>query len=189
MKQWSRNMRKVLQRSADGFSLLEVVFSTGILAAGLLSLAGAMAIGMQHMGGSSPGLIAREKAREAVESVHTARDTRVITWAQIKNTQNGGVFVAGAQSMRTPGVDGLVNTADDGSTEQQRSAGLDGLLGTSDDVLIPLTDYTREIQITDIVDANNVVNPNLRQLRVIVTYKVGGMTRNYTLTTFISSFS
>lgn len=182
-------MRRVLHQSAEGFTLLETMISTGILAAGLLSLAGAMALGMQHMGGSTPGLIAREKAREAIESVHTARDTRVITWAQIRNTADGGVFVAGAQQMRTPGVDGLINTADDGSVERQRSAGLDGLLNTSDDVLVPLTDYTREIQITDIVDANNVVNPNLRQLRVVVTYKVGGMTRTYSLMTFISSFS
>lgn len=183
------HMRSRLHQSAEGFSMIETVVSTGILAAGLMSLAGVLAIGTTHMAGSSPGLIAREKAREAVESVHTARDTRIITWAQIKNIQNGGVFVANAQPLGTPGTDGLVNTPDDGSVERQRTAGLDGLLGTSDDALTPLTDFTREIQITDIVDANNVVNPNLRQIRVVITYKVGGWWRTYTLTTFISSFS
>lgn len=182
-------MRSVLQQSAEGFSMVETVISTAILATGLLSLAGVLAIGTQHMGGSTSGLIAREKAREAVESVHTARDTRVITWAQIRNVPDGGVFLANAQQLKTPGVDGLTNTADDGAVEEQRTAGLDNLLGTSDDVVTPLTDFTREILITNIVDTNNVVNPNLRQIQVIVRYKVGGAWRTYTLTTFISSYS
>ena len=56
-----------------------------ILTVGLLGLAQAFYLGMQHMSTSSANLIAREKAREAVESVHTARDTRTITWAQIRN--------------------------------------------------------------------------------------------------------
>ena len=181
--------RSALGQSAEGFSMVEAVISAGILATGLLSLAGVLAIGTQHMGGSSPGLIAREKAREAVESVHTARDTRVITWAQIRNVPDGGVFLAGPQSLKIPGTDGLMNTADDGAVEAQRTAGLDGILGNNDDVRIKLTDFTREIQITNIVDANNIVNANLRQIKVIITYKVGGAWRTYTLTTFISSFS
>ena len=49
-----------------------------ILATGLLSLAGVFVLGLNHLASSSAALIAREKAREAVESVHTARDTRVI---------------------------------------------------------------------------------------------------------------
>ena len=61
-------MRSVTDRSADGFSLIEVIVATGILATGLLSLAGVFSLGMVHMAGSSPGIIAREKAREAVES-------------------------------------------------------------------------------------------------------------------------
>ena len=182
-------MRRSLHQSAEGFSMIETIIATAILATGLLSLAGVLAIGTTHMAGSSPGLVAREKAREAVESVHTARDTRVITWAQIRNIQDGGVFLANARPLATPGVDGLVNTADDGALEEQRTAGLDGILGTADDPRMPLNDFTREIQITNIVDANNVVDQNLRQIRVIVTYKVGGAWRTYTLTTFISSFS
>src|SRR4051794_24894141 len=62
-------------RHADaGFSLVEVIIAMGILATGLLSLAGVFTLGMRHLAGSSYNLIAREKAREAVESVHTARD-------------------------------------------------------------------------------------------------------------------
>ena len=74
---------------------------------------------MAHLSGVVGRLIAREKAREAVESVHSARDMRVITWAQIRNVQQGGVFLAGAQPLRTAGADGLVNTADDGALESR----------------------------------------------------------------------
>ena len=165
--------------------------ATGILATGLLSLAGVFALGMRHMAGSSPGVIAREKAREAVESVHTARDTGDLSWAKIRNVPDGGVFLVGPQSLKTTGLDGFVNTADDGpGIEQLRSAGPDGILGNTDDILVPLNDFNREIQITNLMlDADpTVVNANLRQIKVIVNYKADGRWRAYTLTTFVSSF-
>jgi hypothetical protein len=156
----------------------------------VLALAGVLAIGLRHVSGSSPSLIAREKAREAVESVHTARDTGALSWGTIRNTTNGGVFLTGARPLKTAGADGLVNTADDGSLEQLRAPGRDGILGTADDVLTPLTNFTREIQITDLTrDATTVVNPNLRQIVVIVRYQVNGGWQSYRLTTYVSSFS
>ena len=92
-----------------------MIVATGILATGLLSLAGVFSLGMVHMAGSTPGLIAREKAREAVESVHTARDTGDLPWTKIQNVAAApGVFLTGAQPLKIAGVDGLVNTADDG---------------------------------------------------------------------------
>ena len=183
------DMRSVTHQSADGFSLVEVIVATGILATGLLSLAGVFSIGMIHMAASSPGVISREKAREAVESVHTARDTGNLPWAKIKNTPSGGVFLTGAQLMYAAGVDGLANTADDAAAGLEKLPGNDNILGTSDDVT--LTDYTREIQISDLFmdGSTTVVNPNLRQITVIVKYKVSGYWRTYTLTTYISSFS
>jgi hypothetical protein len=181
-------MRGVTYRSTAGFWLIETMMATTILASGLLSLAGVFAIGLQHVAGSSPTVIAREKAREAIESVFTARDTRVIAWAQIRNAPAGGVFLANAQPLLTPGTDGLVNTADDGPIESLRSAGPDQILGTVDDILIPLTNYTREIRITDVLE-NGVVDPNLRQIQVIIRFEVNSMWRTYTLTTYISSFS
>jgi Prokaryotic N-terminal methylation motif len=171
-----------------GFSLVETVIALGILATGLLSLAGVFVLGLSHLAGSSNNLIAREKAREAVESVHTARDTRVVTWAQIRNVSDGGVFLNGAQSIKTIGDDGLVNTADDGGVETQLGPGPDGILGNSDDTSTPLTDYTRQIVISDLMDGG-VLNTTLRQITVIVTYKVNRATRTYTLTTYISSIS
>jgi hypothetical protein len=178
--------------SEQGFSLIEMVVAAGILATGLLSLAGILVLGLNHLKSSSPSLIAREKAREAVESVHTARDTRVITWSQIKNVSAGGVFVDGDQPMNKPGLDGLVNTADDATAglEEQVSAGVDGILGNTDDVHTPLRDFTRKIAITNLLDAQGNVNPDLRQIQVTVRYKVGSTNwRTYTLTTYISSYS
>jgi type II secretory pathway pseudopilin PulG len=171
-----------------GFSLVETVFALGILATGLLSLAGVFVLGLNHLAGSSNNLIAREKAREAVESVHTARDTRVITWAQIRNVSNNGVFLDGQQSVRNAGPDGLVNTADDVGIETQLGPGPDGTLGTADDTSTPLNDYKRQVVISDLV-TNGVANPTLRQITVTVFYKVGQATRSYTLTTYISSIS
>jgi hypothetical protein len=183
-------MRRITHASS-GFSLVETIVATGILATGLLSLAAVFGLGMRHLAGSTPGLIAREKAREAVESVHTARDTGDLAWAKIRNVAAGGVFLAGPQPLKYTGLDGLVNTADDPSTiETMRTPGPDKILGNSDDLYVPLTDFNREIQITDMMlDSNpNLVNANLRQIKVIVNYKVAGGWRAYTLTTYVSSF-
>lgn len=174
--------------SEAGFSLIETVIATGILATGLLSLAGVFAMGLTNLASSSANLIAREKAREAIESVHTARDTRIISWAQIRNASSGGVFQNGAQPLRKPGSDGLVNTADDVGIEESLGPGKDNRLGTADDVLTPLSTYTREIIISELL-TNGVPNPNLRQLQVIVTYTMGSNRRSYTLTTYVSSIS
>ena len=178
-------MTKTTTRSDRGFSLVETIIATAVLSAGLLSMAGAYAIGAMHMRASSPGLIAREKAREAIESVHTARDTGNYSWDKIANVgSHTGIFLTGDKDLKIPGADGLVNTADDGAIEQLRAVGPDGVLGTSDDVLTPLIDYKRSITISDITG-----NANLRQVDVVVKFKVGGMWRTYALTTFISSYS
>jgi prepilin-type N-terminal cleavage/methylation domain-containing protein len=198
--------RRPVAGGDGGFSLIETMIAMAILATGLLSLAGVFILGLNHLSNSSAALIAREKAREAVESVHTARDTRVITWCQIYNVASvrsaacvaapAGVFVNGVQPLRKPGPDGLVNTADDLEIEEALSPGPDNVLGNADDVRTPLTGFTREIEITEIV-TNGVANPNLRRVRVRIRY--GSQVRNqsgvleperlYELTTYISSIS
>jgi prepilin-type N-terminal cleavage/methylation domain-containing protein len=172
---------------AAGFTLLEALIAMAILSFGVLGLAQAYYTGMQHMATSSANLIAREKAREAVESVHTARDTRTITWAEIRNVADGGVFLDGAQPLYAAGADGLVNTADDAAAgvETQRAPGPNGILGDADDVLTPLTGFQRRVDINELTP----VNPALRELVITITYTVGPQQRTYTLRTYISSFS
>jgi prepilin-type N-terminal cleavage/methylation domain-containing protein len=176
-------------KNDKGFTLVETMVAMGILAIGLLSLAGVFTLGLRHMQTSSPGLIAREKAREAIESVHTARDTRVITWAQIRNQAQGGIFADGEQDMEKPGLDGLVNTNDDDGVEEVIDPGYDRILGTADDKKTPLSTFKRTIRINNLFDPLGNLNPSLRELVVTISYRVGNTTRSYTLTTYISSVS
>lgn len=181
----------------DGFSLIEVVIATSIFAVALLGLAQAFVLGLNHLSTSSANLIAREKAREAIESVHTARDMRVITWARIRNenavaaddaawgtcnSDGGGVFNNGNQPLAAAGADGLVNTDDDGAVETVTAPGPDGRVGTDDDFDQPLENFAREIEICDL-------NNDLREIRVTIRYNVGQQQRQYRLRTYISSFS
>jgi len=179
--------RPAPSRRDAGFTLIEALMAMVILSVALLGLAQAFYLGMQHMATSSANLIAREKAREAVESVHTARDTRTIVWAQIRNVSNGGVFLDGAQALCAAGVDGLVNTADDAAAgvETQRAPGPNGILGDADDVLTPLTGFQRRIEIRELTPVNSA----LREVIITIVYSVGPQRRTYTLRTFISSFS
>jgi prepilin-type N-terminal cleavage/methylation domain-containing protein len=177
-------------KASNGFSLIEVMVAMLVMTVGLMSLVGVAAVGVQRVGQSSPMLIAREKAREAIESVHTARDTGELTWTKIQNVGSGGVFLSGAQSLKVAGVDGLVNTADDGAIETMRTAGVDNILNNADDVITTLNDYTREIAITPLnYDGTGTLNPNLRQIQVIVRFKSNSVWSTYTITTYISSYS
>ena len=158
-----------------------------VLAVGLLGLAQAFYVGMAHAAMSSVNLVAREKAREAVESVHSARDTRTVTWAQIRNVGAGGVFLDGDQPLYAAGSDGLINTSDDeaAGVETQRDPGPNGILGDTDDVLTPLFGFRREIEIRELEPAN----PDLRELVVTIRYQSGQVQRRYTLRTLVSAFS
>ena len=174
-------------RTEGGFSLVESIVALGVLTFGLLAMAQVFTLGLGMLGGANADLMAREKAAEAIESVYTARDTRVVTWAQIRNVaglsgSDGGVFRDGARPLTTPGRDGLVNTDDDGPVEAMMTPGPDNLLGTGDDVPRLMTEFTREIEIRD-------VGPSLRRIRVIIGYQVATGHREYVLETLISSFA
>jgi prepilin-type N-terminal cleavage/methylation domain-containing protein len=168
--------------SESGFTLVETMMAIIIMGCGLLALATAFAQGLVVMSTSHFHQIAKEKASEAIESVTTSRDTRIIAWAQIRNVSRGGIFLDGPQRLRNQGADGLVNTADDGAEETAVLPGQDNLLGTGDDVVLSLDMFTREIEIRDI-------SANLRQIRVIVRYQVSGMAREYQLVTYVSTFA
>lgn len=184
-----------------GFSLMEVLISMLLLTSSLMGIAQVFLLGMTHAAASSPNLTAREKAREAIESVHTARDTRVITWAQIRNetprmcpgiaepggwNDAPGVFIDGAQpdGLHAAGDDGLVNTAGDDQEplETIRHLGTDGIPETADDWVQQMSQYTREVWICD-------HSNSLREIRVIVRYRIGAIDRTYRLTTFVSNYS
>jgi hypothetical protein len=163
-----------------------------VLTAGVMSLVGVMALGVQTASASSAMLIAREKAREAVESVHSSRDTGELAWNRVRNVADGGDFLDGMQDIRMPGEDGLVNTADDGAIEVLHAPGPDGMLNTGDDTMTALgpDQFQREIRITPLTfDGSATINPNLRMITVNVRYRARGGWRTYTVTTFVSAYS
>jgi prepilin-type N-terminal cleavage/methylation domain-containing protein len=182
--------RRLRADRAEGFSLVEVIVAMGVLSVALLSLVGVFTMSVRLMRVSTPMIIAREKAREAVESVHAARDTGEFAWNSILNLAQGGVFLNGPQPIRRAGLDGLVNTADDGAIETMTKPGADGILGTADDEIVTLNDFTREVLISPLnLDGTATLNQNLRQVTVTVRFRVDQAWRTYRLVTFISSYS
>jgi prepilin-type N-terminal cleavage/methylation domain-containing protein len=176
-----------------GFSLLEALIAVAVLSVGVLSLAAVYAKGIFFVGLAQYDYIAQKKAEEAVETIFTARDTQLLTWAQIQNVAgtsgaDGGVFLDGPLPMLDPGPDGLVGTADDNPNLPDTviiGPGPDGVLGTPDDQVVNLSNFmTRQIAIVAVPN-----EPNLRQVTVTMVYTVGTMTKMYTLITYISAFA
>jgi hypothetical protein len=161
--------------SDKGFSLAETVIALGVLTVGILGAAAVLATGMQTLGSSPSDVVVTQKAAQAVEAVFAARDSHKLTWAQIRNVRDGGVFANTATSLTLPGVDGIVNTADDGAIETTDVGG----------TTLTLSQYSRLITIQDVPGENG----QLRSITVTMTYQFGPTTRTYTLSTFISSYS
>ena len=182
MMKTSQRRPVATRRDEGGFSLIETIFALGIMAFGLLTLAAVFSYGMVNLRTGNTLLVAKEKAAEAIESVFMSRDTGLIGWSQVRNQAYGGIFLDGLQPMKVPGADGIVNTDDDGAIEQVVLPGADNRIGTADDEVIQLTNYTREITISDL-------GVNLREIRVTIRYPYGGAYGEYTLTTYISSFA
>lgn len=174
-----------------GFSLLEVVFAISILTVAVLGLAGVMAGGLRQLNSSPSSVIAAQKAAQAVEAVFAARDSHMVTWDQVRNVygssgSDGGIFLDGTQSLKLPGSDGLVNTADDSSaTETMLLAGPDNEVGTDDDRSVSLDGFLREIAIRDVPGENG----RLRSVTVTITFPSGATRESYTLTTYISAYA
>ena len=97
MRKQGKNSRKLA-----GFTLIEAMISILILSFGVLSLAAVYAQGIMFSSMTQFEYIAEKKAEEAVETIFTARDTKVLTWAQIQNISQGGVFKDGVQQLLDP---------------------------------------------------------------------------------------
>lgn len=184
--------------SSKGFSLVETVIALGVLVTGVLGAAAVLATGMQNLSSSPADVVTTQKAAEAIEAVFSARQSGKLTWTQLKNVSDGGIFLDGAQPLNLPGADGIVNTGDDTTPvsttycsvvcwglETVRLPGKDQMLNTADDQVITLSGFTREIMIRDIPGENG----QLRSIVVTIKYQNGTRIRTYTLTTYISAYS
>ncbi len=176
--------------SSAGFTLIEAAIALLILSIGIMGLAAMMTNGIAFMGMSEADYIAQQKAEEAVESVFYARDSQLYTWSQIQNVSNGGIFQNGAEVLCDPGPDGIIDTADDNVNDLDAiyTPGPSGTLDGADAVKQYLSNYTRTIAITNVVEPG-VPTTVLRQITVTINYKVGRFQRQYVLTSFICQWS
>jgi len=194
--------QRISRSSAQrGFTLIETMIAIAIMSIGIVTLIAAFATAVSATQNSQENLIAREKALEAMESVYTARNTQQITFAQITNISNGGIFTDGATQLLCEGPDGLVNTSDDvacpasgpcaAGPECVVLPGPDGILGTADDVGMSLGNFTRQIQINPVLEADGVTtDPTLKQIVVTINYTTGASTvpRSYIVNALISEY-
>jgi prepilin-type N-terminal cleavage/methylation domain-containing protein len=183
------------QSDERGFTLLEVLIALAVLVVGLMSLAYGIGIGLAVVQMSTMDTIAREKAREAMEDVFTARDTSTIQFAQICNipatggNPNNCLFVNGYTPMNTTDSQGLVNTtaATNLSLEQYTTPGPDGVLGTADDVTYNLTGFQRSIQVTSVSSSDGYTV--LAQVTVTILYNpLPWLSRTVTMVTVMSPY-
>ena len=191
----SRGGNSWMRKPAEGgFSLLEVLISMTILTVGLVSLLGVFGLAMASTQTSQQDMIAKQLANEALESIVTARNTSQITWAQVQNVSNGGIFLDLANPIYLPGVDGISGTADDtvAGLQSLKEPGPDGIFGTADDVVVPLTGYKRTILISAVYDTQTPPSlvTSLRGVNITVQYTTPqtSLPKTYVLSSFISQY-
>lgn len=176
----------------SGFTLLEAMISIVVLSVGVLGLAAVYGQGLFYASLTQYDYIAEKKAEQAVEAMFTARDIKSLSWSEINNVSQGGVFIDGPQKILVPGTDGLVGTQTDSGAADElitTGPGPDGIFGTADDTTLDLNPWmTRTIAITPVVTAG-VTEQNLRQVTVTIAYQVGTKKRTYVLISYISAFA
>jgi prepilin-type N-terminal cleavage/methylation domain-containing protein len=194
------------ERGQSGFSLIEVMISAVILTIGLVGVLSVFGLAIAATQSSQQDMIARQVASEAMESVFTARNTSQLTFSQINNVANGGIFANGAQPLMCAGPTyGIVGVAGDtascvnatgavcpnGGVQCLNEPGPDGIVGTADDVILSLSNYTRTIAITQLTTGTPpTVIPTLVQVTITITYSVPNSTvpKTYVLEEYISAY-
>ncbi len=188
----ARNERVPRTHNSEGFSTIEVLAALFVVTIALTSLLALFGYAISTMTLMQDLLIAKQKSREALESIYTARNTRQITFDMIQNVSaSPGIFLDGFQSLRRAGTDGLIGTNDDNSTaiETQTLPGPDGTLNTGDDEVRVLDRFERQIQIDPILFADSTVNPDVRKVLVSIRYNtpMGGQD-TYVVESYISRY-
>src|SRR5580765_7731377 len=108
-----KNSQKLMRRQSSGFSLIEVMIAIVIMVVGLTALMALFAKSLSAVQSSQDAQIARQKSREALESVYAARNDQSISFDQIQNVASGGIFSDGFKTMYLPGSNGIPGTGSD----------------------------------------------------------------------------
>lgn len=173
----------------EGFSVVEVLAAVSLLAIGLLSLAGVFTMALSRMTHASWDILAKEKASETIENMLAARDAGRLAFASIDNAGTGsGIFRTGPLALVGPGPDRLIGTADDDNVvDTITRPGPNGIFDgdeDSDDEIVTLSNFTRQIEIRPVPPGNT-----LREFRVTIRYTIGGLQRQVTMTSYVSSYT
>src|SRR5271166_597317 len=168
-----------------GFTLLETMIAMVILSFGILSVASVYTQGIQVSNSNQISFIAQQKAQEAMETIFTARDSGTLTFPNIANVSQGGVFLNGPQQLCDAGPDGVLGTADDNCALPNvivTGPGPDQVLGTADDTVINLNPWmTRTIAIVPVAGTTN-----LNQVTITVNYTYQGRKSQFVLVSYVS---
>ncbi len=192
-----RNAKAAASREA-GFTLVEVLISSLVLTTGLLVLAYGYGQGMVSVVTAQEDSVARQKCREALESVMTALNTSNLDFNSICNVSQGAgcIFVDGFTPVYNAGADGIYGTADDNANPCPAGAqcgvqtyvmpGPDGVLGTADDIIVSLSGtFQRQIVISNVAGITN-----LKQIIVTVQFTTGnGQPRSVVMTSYASPYT
>jgi type II secretory pathway pseudopilin PulG len=185
-------MRKIKKSRQSGFTLLEAVISMAVVTVGLIGILASFAAALGSTSMVQSDTIARQKATEALESIYTARQTSQLSFDKIQNVSSGGpgIFVAAMQPLTDPGPDGLDGTLDDVPAAPITVPGYTGSQtgSTPSSQQISLSNFQRQITITNVNNADGTVNANLRQVTITVQYPGTQGTRAYTLQALVSAY-
>jgi prepilin-type N-terminal cleavage/methylation domain-containing protein len=202
MKRPKFSIRRAAQR---GFTMIECAISIAVLTVGSVGLLGVFGLAVKASQTSQEDMLARQLAAETLESIYTARNDAEISFAQIQNTTNGGIFLPGMNSIYCAGPDGILDTADDtscltasgatcpnGGIECLTEPGPDGILGTADDVILSLANYQRQVLITPLYTTgpSSTQIQTLNQVQITIQYTVPQSTvvKTYVLNEYISAY-
>lgn len=192
-------MRSNTKSAQGGFTIIETMIAIAVLGIAIVTLIAALASAVASTQTAEENLIARQATLEALESVYTARNTSQISFAQIANFPTG-IFTSGSSQLLCPGPDGLYGTTDDvacpatppcpAGPECIVLPGPDGILGTPDDQPMSLSNFTRTIAITGVLNPDGTTNTTLKSVVVTVSYTPPGLSvaRSYSVTALISSY-
>ena len=191
------------KRQQEGFTLVETMISMALLTIGSLGLLGLFGVAVKASQTSQQDMIARQLASEAMEGIYTARNSSQLSWAQISNVSNGGIFTNGFTAVMCAGPDGIIGTADDaacltasgavcpnGGVQCLTEPGPDGLMGTADDVILSLNTYQRQIAITPLLDGAGNPIQTLNQVTITIQYTTSQASpiKTYVLNEYVSEY-
>lgn len=181
---------------SEGFTLIEVMIASVIMIVGLLSLMALFAKALSAVQSSQDDQIAKQKSRETLEAIYAARNDGMISFSDIANVPNG-IFPAGFNKMYLPGSNGIPgSTSDTNILDRVILPGKDGVVQTAlnasspagDDVLVPLSNFQRQIDIAPVKDAQNNNNPFLAKITVTIRVNPGSMyQRDYQTTGYVAA--